>query len=429
MRIVHFIHRYPPALGGSEAYFARLSRFLAARGEQVQVETTTALDLEAFWSPKGRTLSAGTTVEHGVTVRRHGIRHWPGRRYLLKFLALLPIPRLQGFALPCNPIAPAMWNQAAANRDVDVVHATAFPYAWPILCGLRLARRRGVPFVLTPFLHLGDPRNPRDRTRRAYLSPAMRHLLRRADRIFVQTPVEREALLDLGLATEKLILLGMGVEPAECTGGDRTRARKRWGIRPEEVVVGHLANKSVEKGTVDLIKAAMALWQSGKPCKLLLAGPEMPNFTRFWRDLPDTQQIVRLGVLTEDEKRDFFAAIDLFALPSRSDSFGMVFLEAWANGVPCIGYRAGGVADVIHHGRDGMLVDCGDSGGLAAAIELLMTQPGERRQMGEAGRLRVLSECAWQPRLELVHDTYADLVERKRLALRGRSALTMVAAL
>ena len=40
MRIAHFVHRYPPALGGSEAYFARLSRFLAAQGDQVTVFTT-----------------------------------------------------------------------------------------------------------------------------------------------------------------------------------------------------------------------------------------------------------------------------------------------------------------------------------------------------------------------------------------------------
>ena len=55
----------------------------------------------------------------------------------------------------------------------------------------------------------------------------------------------------------------------------------------------------------------------------------------------------RLGPLTDAEKRDFFAGIDLFALPSRSDSFGLVLLEAWANGVANVAYRAGGVADVI----------------------------------------------------------------------------------
>jgi glycosyltransferase involved in cell wall biosynthesis len=429
MRIVHFIHRYPPALGGSEAYFARLSGYLAGRGEQVRVETTTALDLEAFWSPKGRTSPSGTTVEDDVTICRHALRHWPGRRYLLKLLSLLPIPRLQGFALPCNPVAPTMWTQAAGNRQVDVVHATAFPYAWPILCGLRLARRCGVPFLLTPFLHLGDPRNARDRTRRAYLSPAMCYLLRSADRIFVQTPVERAAVLDLGLSPDRVVLLGMGVDPAECTGGDRLRARMRWGLPPDEVVIGHLANKSAEKGTIDLIQAATMLWQAGKRCRLLIAGPEMPNFTRFWSTLPQTRNMTKLGVLSDEEKRDFYAAIDLFALPSRSDSFGIVFLEAWANGVPCIAYRAGGVADVIHHEKDGWLVDCGDIRALGVAIDQLSRESGRRRQMGEAGRSRVAIECAWQPRLERVHEVYRDAIEQNRCGTApGRAAPAMTAS-
>ena len=43
-----------------------------------------------------------------------------------------------------------------------MVHATAFPYAWPIACGLRLARQLRVPFCVTPFLHLGDPNDPGD---------------------------------------------------------------------------------------------------------------------------------------------------------------------------------------------------------------------------------------------------------------------------
>ena len=53
LRVAHFVQRYPPSLGGSEAYFARLSRHLAAVGDQVTVFTTNALDLEAFWSRRG----------------------------------------------------------------------------------------------------------------------------------------------------------------------------------------------------------------------------------------------------------------------------------------------------------------------------------------------------------------------------------------
>ena len=72
MRVAHFVQRYPPALGGSEAYFARLSRYLAARGHDVTVFTTTALDLDAFWATRGTCLPGGMRKEDGVTVRRYG---------------------------------------------------------------------------------------------------------------------------------------------------------------------------------------------------------------------------------------------------------------------------------------------------------------------------------------------------------------------
>src|SRR5438445_163755 len=99
LRIAHFVHRYPPALGGSEAYFARLSRYLAGRGHHVTVFTTTALDLEAFRGP-GRTLPPGTTMEDGVEVRRLPLLRLPAQRWLLAAASLLPVRRWQALTLP-----------------------------------------------------------------------------------------------------------------------------------------------------------------------------------------------------------------------------------------------------------------------------------------------------------------------------------------
>jgi glycosyltransferase involved in cell wall biosynthesis len=405
MRVAHFLQRYPPALGGSEAYFARLSQFLARQGDVVDVWTSNALDLEAFWSPRGRCLPAGPSVENGVTVRRYGLWRMHGRRWLLKPLSLVPQRTWQCLTLPCNPIAPRMWRDAArTTTKYDVVHASAFPYAWPIACGLRLARRQRIPLLLTPFLHLGDATDPFDRTHRQYTAPPFRRLLRAADRVFAQTPTERTAAIELGVSAERVVLQGLGVDPSDCTGGDRERARASWNIRPDEVVVGHLGNNSVEKGTVDLLQAATRLWQRGADFRVLLAGPAMPNFRRFMEAFGESPRVRRLGVLSDEQKRDFFAGIDIFALPSRSDSFGLVLPEAWANGLPNIAYRAGGPADLIRDGEDGLLAPCGDVDGLAAALARLIDDLGLRRQFGAVGRRRVGYEFRWGDKLQLVQD-------------------------
>src|SRR5262249_2197062 len=146
---------------------------------------------------------------------------------------------------------------------------------------------------------------------------------------------------------------------------------------------------------------------------LILAGPEMPNFRTFWTRFPLASQVRRLGVLNEQQKRDFFAGIDLFALPSRSDSFGLVLLEAWANGIPNIAYRAGGGGEVIRHDRDGLLVPCGDRDNLAAALVRLVEDEPLRRRLGEAGRARTQSEFRWEEKLQRVREVYQEVCERR----------------
>ncbi len=144
----------------------------------------------------------------------------------------------------------------------------------------------------------------------------------------------------------------------------------------------------------------------------------MPNFRAYWQEIsqrtPDllATRVVRLGVLTDQQKRDFFAAIDIFALPSRSDSFGLVLLEAWANGVPNIAYRAGGVADVIRHEQDGLLVPCGDIGQLASGLEHLVNDGEERRRLGHSGQTRIPRDFRWEDKLTLVRTWYANLANK-----------------
>ena len=131
---------------------------------------------------------------------------------------------------------------------------------------------------------------------------------------------------------------------------------------------------------------------------------------QFWRNYRQAAQVRRLGILDAQQKKDFFAGIDIFAMPSRSDSFGLVFLEAWANGVPNVAYRAGGVAGVIRHEIDGLLSKCGDIAALADALGQLSKDALLRRKLGESGRERLAQDYKWSDKLALVERVYTDLV-------------------
>ncbi len=431
MHIAQFVHRYPPALGGAEAYTARLCDYFARCGDVVRVWTSSAIQLEEMWQ-RPRSESARNEGEKtpdvclklAPSIARYHPLHFHGRRYLLKALSLFPIRRWQCLTTPCNPVCPEMWDDAGRfSEPLDAVHATAFPYSFPIMCGLRLAQRRGVPFFLTPFLHLGDPTDPDDRTRRQYTKPHLRWLLQQADGVFVQTNLERDAAIGLGVPERRVFVQGLGVDSADCTRGNRSKTRAMWGVTPGEVVIGHLANNSVEKGTCDLLRAAERLWERGLQFRVVLAGPEMPNFQSFWETFRAKGRVTRMGVLTDEEKRDFFAAIDVFALPSRTDSFGLVLLEAWANRKPNLVYRAGGPAELVRDGIDGLHSRCGEIEELSVQLGRLVEDAELRRELGNSGFSRINREFQWADKLDLVRtvlqasrgEAFAKPLEERRL--------------
>src|SRR5205085_7475716 len=100
-------------------------------------------------------------------------------------------------------------------------------------------------------------------------------------------------------------------------------------------------------------------------------------------DRPRLEQLARVsGVmdrtrflhgLTQEELFACYCHCDLFALPSRGEGFGLVFLEAMAHAKPVIGGAHGGTPDVIDDGLTGMLVPHGDAERLSAALELILT--------------------------------------------------------
>jgi len=114
--------------------------------------------------------------------------------------------------------------------------------------------------------------------------------------------------------------------------------------------------------------------------------------------------------VSEQHKRDLLAAVDIFAMPSRTDSFGIVYLEAWLYGKPVIGARVWGVSDVIRDGENGLLVPFADVPDLERALRLLLDQPDLAASMGARGCRWACQEHSWDAKYPLIRQRYLDLV-------------------
>ncbi len=125
-----------------------------------------------------------------------------------------------------------------------------------------------------------------------------------------------------------------------------------------------------------------------------------------------------LGAVPRAAIPSLLAAADLFALPSVNEAFGIVALEARAAGLPVVARRDGGAADLIEHGREGLLAEDDDE--LAAQLGTLVVDAALRRRM-QAAAPRELGRYAW-PAIAARHESlYASLadaptVERKAAA-------------
>ena len=146
------------------------------------------------------------------------------------------------------------------------------------------------------------------------------------------------------------------------------------------------------KGHDVLLRAVKRLVDSGKDVSLRLAGagPDRDALEKLAADLGLAGRVTFLGSLPEDRIIEELRTADVFALASHAEPLGVVYMEAMALGVPTIGTAAGGVAEIITDGRDGLLVPPGNPGALADAIAALMSDDALRRRIGDAGREAVV---------------------------------------
>jgi len=303
-------------------------------------------------------------------------------------------------------IPPLLGLEAALSQlsdRFDVIHAFNLSWEYPMIEAWRLARRTRAPLVLTPFAHLGTGKH--DRVARNSTMDHQLRMLREAEAVLTLTDVERQGLGERGVALERMATVGGGLDDVPPLLDEKDILAHYHLARPFVVFIGRA---SYDKGALHAAETMIRLHRQGVNLTLALIGSSTPEFDSFLQGIhPADRAVIRpLGVVPEAHKHTLLQASTLLVLPSRTDSFGIVILEAWAHGKPVIGARAGGIPDVIDEGRTGLLVSFGDVTGLAQAIGRLMQDDNLCRELGQQGQTKLAAEYTWKRVTEKVLAVY-----------------------
>ncbi len=191
--------------------------------------------------------------------------------------------------------------------------------------------------------------------------------------------------------------------------------------RGEDVVVGTVARLSPEKGLHYLMDAFARLARDHDGVRLVLAGdgPERPRLERMVERERLGERVRFLGEVPHERVPAVLADIDVFAMPSTAEGFGVAALEAAAMEVPVVATNVHGIPDVVADGETGLLVPPRDAEELARALGRLLEDEVLRRRLGRSGRAFVQAHYSWAQNAAQMEELYRAALEG---ALRNRGS-------
>ncbi len=403
--------------GGMNVYVVELSKRLAARNIEVEIFTrSTSRDL-----PPVAPLAPGVTVRH-VTAG--------------------PLEGLSKNDLPAQLCAFASGVLRAEARQepgyYDVLHSH---YWLSGQVGWLAKERWGVPLVHTmhtmakvknAYLADGDVPEPTAR------EIGEEQVVEAADRLVASTTDEAQQLVELyGADPRRVATVAPGVDLDTFRPGDADSARAGLGLPEDAVVLLFVGRIQPLKAPDVLLRAAAQLLRIdpalrsrlvvavvGGPSGTGLAEPEhlqrlagqlgIADVVRFESPAPQT----RLAA--------WYRAATVAVVPSYSESFGLVALEAQACGTPVVAAAVGGLQTAVRHGVSGLLVSTHDPHDYAATLHRLLTTPALQRELA-AGALTHAGNFGWAATAAGVLSTYTSALA-EQTAARSAVGTPLVAA-
>ncbi|MHA1746041.1 MAG: glycosyltransferase family 4 protein [Promethearchaeota archaeon] len=418
LNILLFPTRFYPAISGGDFYLQRLGEEFQKKHykyrdplnyfppNRVTFLSSDAIDFAAL---RGAGKTVSPTHKHFTSYHNLKIQRFNGKQIGKENLHYQKMLRMSQtllglseettrFFLEKGPLLPELIDHLDKRTTSllfenipEVIHCSYLPYA-TLLYALILAKILDIPAVVTPFLHDANAR---------YQDDAIFHVLGMFDAIIACTEYEKQTIGQHNVSSKIIHVLPMGIDHGKFQRNYKPLIRKNYQIFNQLVLfVGY---KNHEKGALTLLNTIPSIISKNSDVSFMFIGPPTLAFNltlkKIKKSYPEVQIInltpENLSGIYDSQKIGAFQLADIFVMPSRSDAYGIVYLEAWAAKTPVIAANFPAMQEVINEKKDGILVEFDNTENLCDEILSLLASPEKRQQMGENGYVKIQKQNNW----------------------------------
>ena len=382
MKIIHIVPTYLPAVryGGPIWSVHGLCKSLAALGNEVQVLTTNVDGQK------------DSNVPLNQSVDIDGVKVW-----------YFPCPKLR--RIYYSPDLSCALNSMIDH--VDIIHLHSI-FLWPTYIASRIAIKSAKPYILSPrgmlVKELFFRRNYLIKT--LWFNFIEKKTIAHCSGLHVTSELERIELTKFAISKNKIINIPNGIDlPDNLELSKNSLVPEN--CQPYVLFVGRINWK---KGLDCLIKA----WSNISDIHLIIAGNDEDGYQEQLETLVKQLKLNKfihfIGPLNDQSKWKMYADAELFVLPSHSENFGNVVLEAMIMECPVIVSPGVGLANVVSDCEAGLVID-NIPDLLAQGINMLMDNSDLRKEMGSNGKQKILNEFTWSIVSKKMESAYKEILE------------------
>jgi glycosyltransferase involved in cell wall biosynthesis len=387
LKILIVVESHSTSAGGGPVYWAQLSSWLIRRGHEVKILSGYEPGI-SFASPN--TIGA---LPVGSNLRRRSFTTL-FQRFLFS-LQLIPI--VESFACRWQP---------------DIIH-TVPPIASK--AALTVGKRLKVPVIGSILSHIEA--QWRQLEKNSFKRTIFQTLERRGihgpyTQLICLTKRSQQVLIAEGMSPNQVTYIPHAVDITKFHERNPPKFRNQLKLAADTFILGYAGALTPDKGIDQLIQA-LGVLESDYPLHLILAGGGA--WRRKLEELAarlELNNITFLGRLEFDEMPAFMTSLDLFVIPSYTETLPTSLLEALASGTPVMATNVGGVREFFQN-RTGIVLSNSQHTTIAKTLTSWLNRRAELQKMGELGRQVVIKSHSWERTSQLTEEVYYKCLQNR----------------